>query len=286
MAVFIDDLYAYSTTSSGIVILDITTESPYYYINVPAYCHCIYSDNTYIFIGTNNGIYRAHRDAPQEIYRYLYYPFISSDIVEEIKGNNDFLVISTVSGINIERRQVGYVTKNVYVKTKSCVVTPTTNQVYYVVYESGSNYCNISRLDSNSSDWSTADVTYEQSESFISGTTAVNSIAVTEKTSTDEYNNTIFAATSNGVIIYDEGTADYMTISGIGNNSNYTSIMVSNGSSLNDGIIYLTSSGITDEFVIFNISENSIVDLYSYNASGKSGEYLLSNEIDSFYSIR
>ena len=109
--------------------------------------------------------------------------------VDVIDLNTDYIVHTTVSGV------------------KKCFITPNNNCCYYTV--SGVSDWSLHRVDNVVSDWAFESIVCTTGSGFLSGATIINDIYITEDTSVNGSNNTVFISTDYGIYIYDEGSTDY-----------------------------------------------------------------------------
>jgi hypothetical protein len=140
---------------------------------------------------------------------YAQTPDLTSDNVRYIHGNDTRLVCCTDAGVNIIRRDSSYITKATISGAMKCFVTPDYDYYYYTVEDTSSSIWYLYRLNGNTGDWASSDVTYSTGTGFLRDATNISDMYVTEHTSTAGSNNTLFLATLSGVYVYDEGTAEY-----------------------------------------------------------------------------
>lgn len=220
--IFIDDLYVYAATSTGLDIIDIFTNNKVSYINYSSGFFTVWGNSDCIYLGTSDdGIkyiekttISGNSDEPFDLDIYLLdYDFMyntSSNYIKYIHGSETTLAVVTSSGIDIFNND----NRNGYKSTFSnefitkCFMT-SKKELYYVI--KGTSNDSIDILNYCLCDWQNPDVSYVIGQSFLPLGVSVNDIFVTEKTSENKINNTLFVATTNGAYVLDEGTTDYDT---------------------------------------------------------------------------
>lgn len=94
--------YIYKITTSGINILDKESTDFIKCVNTDTEINSVWVNDSHIFLATYSGIYRCSSDilTSQEIEQYKTHPYITSDCVEYLHGNGDYLCAVTSSGID------------------------------------------------------------------------------------------------------------------------------------------------------------------------------------------
>jgi hypothetical protein len=211
--IWTDDQYVYAATSSGLDVISIETEERVSFATNPEGYTCVSSDSEKIYAGSKYGIKCidkedvGHSELAYYTNDYQRYPFLNSDEVFYLYGNENKLICSTIEGINIIRKDSGYITKTSVSGAKKCFVTPNYDYYYYTV--SGTSNWQLCRLNGNTSDWADSDIVYTTGSGFLHSATCLNDFYVTEHTSISGVNNTLFVATDIGIYVYDEGSGDY-----------------------------------------------------------------------------
>ena len=206
--------YVYAATTSGLDIIEIETELRCSFASNSSGYSSVWSDNNEIFVGSmDNGIKYFNQSSigPVEMISFLLTyaiePFITSNKIRYIHGNLNKLICCTSKGVDIIRRDSNYITHTTISGANKCFVTPDYNYYYYTI--SGVSEWNLCRLNINTSDWVTPDITYTTGSGFLQIASRINDFYVTEHTSLNGENNTLFIATDIGAYVYDEGSTDY-----------------------------------------------------------------------------
>ncbi len=211
--IWTDNKYVYAATTSGLDIINIETEQRQSFITNSSGYSSVWSDNEKIFIGSTAGIKffnQATIGPPEMIYfiaDYVRIPDITSNNIKYIHGNSNKLICCTVEGIDIIRRDTGYITHTIISGATKCFVTPEYDYYYYTI--SGTTNWSLNRLDGNTGDWDLPDMIYTTGSGFLAGSTRINDFYVTEHTSVGGVYNTLFIATDLGVYVYDEGSTEH-----------------------------------------------------------------------------
>jgi hypothetical protein len=205
-----DDNYVYAATSSGLDIIEIEAELPYAYVEYDGGFTTVWANTDKVYIGTslsgvkyiNKACISGSVSSPYELNiclaDYLSVPDIMSNQIRYIHGNNGYLAISTISGVDV--KGPGQSAK-VVVDQSGKVFTTSSGGVYYIT-GSGTN-TKINVKNQTNVDWVEPDIIYETG-SFLIREVEILDIFVTEHTSDTGVANTIFTATSSGVYIIDE----------------------------------------------------------------------------------
>lgn len=212
--IWMDSEYVYAATSSGLSIVDIETEEQVSFASYTGGFSSVWSDEDYVYLGTTaSGVvallksYVGLTDLSSYVHPFISYPDITSNQVNYIHGNSNKLILCTVSGVDIVRKETSYITHTNISSPQKCFATENYDYFYYTV--SGSTW-SLNRLNGNRSDWSYADKTYFAGENFLAGAEKITDFFVTEHTSTSGTNNTIFLTTDLDVRVYDEGSDEYL----------------------------------------------------------------------------
>ncbi len=217
--VWMDQVYAYAVTSSGLSIIDLETGSNVSYINNREGFTTIWGNDDTIYVGTyGDGLkyidkttISGNSDSPYDLslslVDYSYYYNVTSDYIKYIHGNEDTLTVVTASGVDIlNNGPNGYKSYFYNENVTKCFMT-TASETYYIIRETADE--GIFRLDSPKCDWTVPDASYKPGQSFLPTGIGSNDVFVTVKTSANKTNNTMFVATTSGAYVFDEETTEY-----------------------------------------------------------------------------
>lgn len=291
--IWADNKYVYVATVSGLSIVDIETEHTCAYITYSNGYSTVWSYDNKVFLGSLYGIKTINQEAAisgemkSYVTDYIRAPFITSDNVKYIHGNKDKLICCTINGVDIIRRNSGYTTHSIVGGAQKCFITPNYSHCYYTIYSTPSWV--LCRVDENTKDWITPDITYTTGSGFIINSNKINDFYITEHTSISGVNNTIFLAADDGIYIYDEGISinKFYTISTgssvnnilSGNSSIYNSIWADSNANINSGKFYVTTTGSGSALSVVDIQHNTLIDSYSLIHMGNNNEFLISEDI-------
>lgn len=214
--IWTDEDYVYAAKENGLDIIDIETEQVTSTASFDSGYTTVWASDNNVYLGTSGyGIkYLAKSDiSPGElishIHDYALVPDITHDTIRYIHGNSNKLIVTTVGGVDIVKRDSPRFTRTTIEGARKCFVTPT-DDFYYTV--SGTNAWYLYRLDGNTSDWTTADVarTYVTGSGILYYATCLYDMYITDATSVSGVYNTIFLATDDGAYVIDEGTDEYI----------------------------------------------------------------------------
>jgi len=289
-----DAEYVYAVTTSGLAVTEIESESLYAYAGFSGGYTTVWANNTQLFLGTENAGVRtinksnitgsivSPTDISSNINNYLDDNYLTSNNITYIHGYDDRFVCCTASGIDVVKlNPFGYVNSTTEDIAYKCFMT--SGQSFYYTTTSGSDYI-INRVDRYKSDWTAADVMYKTGTSWLPEYAEVKDIFVTTNTSSVSGYNTIFAATTSGVCIYDEGsttTIIYTTNSMLaGSSDDITSVWADSDASLNNGKLYAASVGYGAAFSIIDMTTQSLFDHYTLYFAGRAGETLNADDVE------
>jgi hypothetical protein len=280
--IYTDEYHVYVASNNGIGIYDIETERVYAHILYDGYFTSVYGNDDKVFFGTNNyGVKYINKtcvsgsiDSPYSLSTclldYLSSPDITSNKIRYIHCNNDYIGIVTNSGIDFVKLnpQIN-ISSTTVTSGNKCFVTSNGN-LYYTL--SGTNGYSINKINICLCDWSIPDVVYNSFDNK-----QINDIFITEDTSSNNTNNTVFAATNSGVYVVDEESSqirnDYVLISG---SENVIAIWADEDSGLYSGKFYAASNNVLN---VVDIDNNELYDWYSQSHVGRANESLDSNDI-------
>ena len=297
--VYADQNYVYMVYSDGLEINDIITES-----NINSVFHyngynSVWASDEYVYLASSyNGIEYFNKLGVETVSTpnvYLQFPDITSNNVKYIHGNTTKMIVSTNSGIDIIRMDVGYDTHNTSI-TNATKTFVTTNNYYYYTYYDGGVY-HIARLNGNRGDWSTADVYYTTGSGFLEEDSIIKDFYVTEHTSTSGVNNTLFIVTDLAGYAYDEGTGDIKilttysglytgTVSGTnvynvlgGASTDFIAIWADPRTNVNYGKVCVASTGTGAALSIIDMGTNVLYDCYTKTERGGGAEPLDAEDV-------
>lgn len=212
-ALWTDTNSAYLATTSGLSIIDLAEEGLYAYTTKSGGFTAVWGNDSTIYLGASSGIYYLEKAcitgtvaAPLDI-AFCLLEYSPSPAVKYIHGNNNLISVITEAGISITKLgDQGYTSSATISGTTKCFVTP--DKLYYIT--SGTSWA-VNRLDTLVCDWTEPTYKYITGSGIIPAGVTINDIFVTHNTSLDGKSNTLFIATSSGVIVLDEGTRYYST---------------------------------------------------------------------------
>lgn len=268
-----DEDYVYVATTSGLSIIDIGTEQLTSFISMYNGCTSVWSDNSVVFIGSSEGVTSFQKYDTSVVMSYLRFPFINNNDVNHVHGNADIVMCCTSAGVNINRRSSNYTTYCNIQTANKCFVT-FSNCYYYSVLNNNS----INRLNSNNTNWTTADVVYNSSSWFLPDSVDIVDFFVTDNTSTAGYDNTLFIATSSGIYVYDEGSDDCYVFNSEQNNY-FNTVTADNSTNINSGKMYVSTYGIGAALYVVDLYTKEVVDIYTIDRFGSTNDKLLQETI-------
>ena len=225
-------------------------------------------DTISLFIGTNYGIYEIKKSFPQEVNIYVQYPFINSNKIRHIYGDDNVIMSCTNMGVNITKRKSQYTTHSNVIDSNKCFVNG--NNYYYTTICSGIH--SVNKLINNSSDWTIPDIVYTSGNSFLPANITINDVFVSD-------NEFLFVATNSGIYIYDELNDDYYVF---GESNNYNSVTADKNSSINVGYMYASTVDPVSSFSVVNLWTKEVTDYYSTNSSGRANSPLVKDGVYDF----
>ena len=212
--IWTDDKYVYAATTSGLDVINIETELRQSFASNSSGYTTVWSDGNEVFVGTTAAgikFFSQSSIGPAEMISclvdYARVPFLTSNSIRYIHGNSNKLICCTMRGVDIIRRDSQYITRTVINGATKCFVTPNHDYYYYTV--SGSTSWTLNRLNGNTGNWTTPDISYTTGSGFLETATRINDFYITEHTSVSGADNTLFIATDVGVYVYDEGSTKY-----------------------------------------------------------------------------
>ena len=211
MNIWTDEKYVYTTTISGSDIVEIESELTGAYIEHTGGFTTVWANNSYVFFGTlNDGIVYLAKDdihiniiTPIDLTSYVklfvHTPFITSNNVEHIHGQDDRLICCTASGVDVYKLEPnGYRSSTTVSGAYKCFMPP--GRAAYYLTSSGTDYF-INKINTTLLDWSEPDEVFTVDSGLV-----INDLFVTAHTAAGGTKNTLFIATSSGVYVIDEAT--------------------------------------------------------------------------------
>jgi len=297
--VWIDKEYVYYVTSSGLDVISIDSLNKVSYIELEDTFTTIWGNDDTIYLGTSlSGIKYINKTAiltnessPYDLSIYLndydYYYNTTSDTIKYIHGYSTTLAVVTSSGLDILNNDPyqGYKSTTSNNNITTCFMTSRL-ETYYNVQVSDND--GIFKINNSKCDWQYPSISYSINNSFLPSDSYINNIFVTEGTSDNGIDNTLFVATTSGVYIYDEGSESYdfyntTTPTSLDGTSNNTVVVKADQyTNRTNGKIYVTSSGVGASLSILNLSNKSLFDSYTVLKAGRTNEVLTQEDIKDF----
>lgn len=211
--IFTDNNYVYVATSSGLDIVDLVSENTAANINYPGGFNTVWGNTSSIYLGTTNSGIKSlsyttisgNISDPYDLSSHLIdlynYPYISSNNIKYIHGNEANLLVCTNSGVDYIRTTGNpiFVSSTSIAGVQKCFLSSTSG--YYTT--SGTEY-SLNRIDNMNADWSTPSRSYVTGSGIFDISVSLNDMYVTNGTGSDGISNCIFCATSSGIYIIDE----------------------------------------------------------------------------------
>jgi len=223
-----DDDYVYVAHDSGLEVIEIDSEEKIAYIEPSFGFNSVWASDSMVFLGTSNyGIKYFYKtcisgtvSSPSDLITcltdYVSSFGISSQNVRYIHGyGDDYLMCCTSSGVDVYyRKPTMYRSTTTTSGARKCFVT-STGKFYYTSVSGAtisgeSDLWSLNRVDKPLWDWTVPDYVYEAGRNILSAGIEINDIFITENTSDNGIDNTIFLATSSGVYIISEETNQYV----------------------------------------------------------------------------
>lgn len=206
--------YVYTVTSSGLDVFDIFSTNKVAYIISEGGFTTIWGNDAFIYLGTCcNGI--KYLEKPLVSYGnletyledYSYYYNTSSNNIKYLHGYMNTLAVITDIGIDIlNMDSQGFKSTTSGTSFTKCFLT-SKNELYYITQESESD--GIGKVNSIVCDWLEPTNFYAVGTSFLPDNQGINDIFITECTSLNGVDNTLFVATDSGAYVLDEGTLKF-----------------------------------------------------------------------------
>ena len=219
--IYSDDNYVFATTNSGLSIICMPAEEEIGYINYNLGFTTVFANDNRSYLGTTlNGIKYINKicisgtvDNPADLSVCLNdfsnitpYHNLTSDNIRYIHGNDNLLMCCTILGVDVIKAEPqGYRSSKIISGAQKCFMTQ--NGFYYTV--SGTNNWTLNRVNYCGCDWTEPDFSYVTGSGILPAGEKINDIFVTENTSENGIDNTLFLATSSGTFVIDEGSLEY-----------------------------------------------------------------------------
>jgi len=216
--VWTDSNYVYATTSSGLSIYDIVSESAYAYINYFGGLNTLWANTDRIFVGTSDaGIKYINKScisgsigAPYDIGVCLNdfsdltpYSNLTSDNIRYLHGYESVVLAITDAGVDVVKINPQSYRSYTSISTAYKGFMTSAGKFYYTV--AGTEW-SLDRVDSTLTSWTDPDYSWITGSGILAIGVELNDIFITENTSQTGSDNTIFIATSDGVYVIDEET--------------------------------------------------------------------------------
>lgn len=207
--IWADDNYVYAATSSGLDIIEMEAEQQCAYVTYSGGFTTVWGNDAAVYIGTQDaGIKMLSKTSVSgniydpynltlSLVDYANYPAITSDYVRYIHGQENLIMCCTASGVNV----LGVYGKEGQTWEASafkCFLAEN-ERLYYTTISGGTHVLN--RVN-GAWDWVQPDKRYIAGDIVFESGISINDIFI--------YNNTIYAATSNGVYAIDDDTDDFV----------------------------------------------------------------------------
>jgi hypothetical protein len=219
--IYSDEDCVYAATNAGLSIIDMIEEEKIGYINYNSGFTTVWANDDKVYLGTTlSGIKYINKTcisgtvgSPVDLNTHLNdlssitpYHNLTSDSIRYIHGNDNLLMCCTNLGIDVIKAEPqGYRSNTIISGAQKCFMTQ--NGFYYTI--SGTNGWSLNKVNYCGCDWTEVDSSYVTRSGILPVGEKINDIFVTENTSENEIDNTIFCAMSLGMYIIDEGTQEY-----------------------------------------------------------------------------
>ena len=273
-----DTDYVYVALVDGLDIVDLNSAEKVAYIPWKGGFSTVWASNDVVYLGSTTGVKFINKSSivgdtedPINLIEFLnnynYYAPASIDI-KYIHGFEDKLSIVTASGLDLVDNSVGgFKSSTNNGSIEKCFSLPD-RSVYYTTTTG------VFKLYSYLFDWEVPDKTFLFDVD-------INDIFVTQQTAVSGINNTFFIATSSGVYVYDEDINQVFNYSTelAGTSINITGIWADLDSGINNGKMYIVSSGEGAAFSIFDLNTKKLWDKYTLTEKGRDNSLLLSEDL-------
>lgn len=217
-----DSTFIYAATDLGLYIYEVSSEALCAYIDYSGGFTTVWASDERVFVGTSDdGIKYINKSdvsgdiiVPVDLLTYLHdfseltaYYSLTSTAIRYLHGNGNFVICTTDSGVDVVKiNPQSYRSYTIISGAQKCFMT-STRRFYYTV--SGTSSWFINMVSSCLTDWDTPDYTYETGGEIFAEGIDIHDIFVTEHTSSNGIDDTIFIATSVGVYVLEESSLDF-----------------------------------------------------------------------------
>jgi hypothetical protein len=260
--VFIDETYYYNTVNTTLQIYLIETETLINSVNYTQSIICMWSNTSYLFLGTSEGVLRINKDnfLAQDLMSltetYKFYPEITGNNIIDIHGTDQCVAFCTNSGVDFFNL-IGY-EEHSYIETDDvthCHIISnrdmyysTDHHIYHVNPVPPVFY---------------PDIIFSAGSGILTGCSQIDDFKVTLKNGTHNY----FIQTDLGIYAIEESGAHKVIDS-------YTDIIkldVNKDTTINSEKLYITT---TNAFSVIDMHTLTLFDQYTYTSKGRSGDTL------------
>ncbi len=209
--VWTDGTYVYTALTTGLKIYEIESESEYAFIDYTGGFNTVWANTSRVFVGTsdagikyfNKTCISGSTSSPIDIGTCLnsfsdltYYSTLTAADIRYIHGSGDVIGVVTVSGIDVVKIDPqSYRSFTTISGGQKCFMT-STGAFYYIL-----NGWSVNKINSSLTDWTAPNTSYVTGSGIFESGITINDIYITD--------DTIYAATTSGVYVIDEGTEDF-----------------------------------------------------------------------------
>ena len=217
--IYSDNDHVFAATDRGLSVVSMSAEEEIGYINYNSGFTTVWGNDDKVYIGTtNSGIKYINKTCisgtisnPENLVTCLadyVSPFgISSQTIRYIHGSgDDYLMCCTDKGVDVYyHKQPTYRSSTTISGAQKCFMTQ--NGFYYTI--SGTNEWSLNKVNYCGCDWTEPDFSYITGSGILPAGERINDMFVTENTSENGTDNTIFCCTSSGVYVIDGDSQEY-----------------------------------------------------------------------------
>lgn len=220
--VYTDDNYVYAAHSAGVNIIDLQSEELVCYATFSSGFNSVVGNMENVYLGTSaSGVFYFNKS---EIYGTKYSPGnISSSVyplsttylpscseISSLAIYDYDLAVVTTEGLDIIGMAPGKEFKSSTTLsgiTKSFLTSK--KEIYYI---ENSGIWSLNKVTPYLCDWEVPTIKYSVGDSFLIAGVGLNDLFITENTSLNNIDNTVFIATTSGIYVHDEGVTDVVDI--------------------------------------------------------------------------
>jgi hypothetical protein len=211
----------YAALDIGLDVYDAASTEKVAYITYPTGFNSVWANTDRVYLATgdagikylkissvdNAPVVSGGYDISISLRNFLNEPTITNSNVLYLHGSGNYMACCTVAGVDTIRTDSnGYINSTNVSGAQKCFMT-SVGKFYYTI--NSNNQWSINRVDISLFDWSIPDYQYITGSGIFPSDVDINDIFITEGTSSDSINNTIFSATTSGAYIIDEGDLSY-----------------------------------------------------------------------------